>query len=112
MKNKCLILSVFLVVLFSMVCAAYSQDDSRMPGNSMVNLDRVEALKVIQARNENRVLEIPGVVGIGIGLAEDGKDLAFIVYVEKLTSAVRAQAPVHIEGVPIRMIESGVFKAY
>jgi hypothetical protein len=73
---------------------------------------RVEVLREVQERNENRVLAIPGVVGIGIGPTQDGKGLAFIVYVEKLTPEMRGRLPVDIEGIPVRLYESGIIKAY
>lgn len=91
---------------------ASPQNSSQGPEEGVVEIKRVEELKGIQERHEDSVMNIPGVVGIGIGLTEDGKDLAFIVYVEKLTPAVEAQVPDRIEGVPVRIIESGIFKAY
>ena len=57
-------------------------------------------------------MNIPGVVGIGIGLTEDGKGLGFVVYCEKLTPEVRALVPNHLQDVPVRVIESGRFRAY
>ena len=78
----------------------------------MVDLNRVDELREIQAANEDAILNVPGVVGMGIGLTEDGKGLAFVVYCKKLTTQVRAMVPRHVEGVPVRLIESGVFRAY
>jgi hypothetical protein len=104
MRSRYLIVLTVLGVSLIMVSLAL--------GEGVVDIQRVEELKAVQARHEDGVMGIPGVVGIGIGLTEDGKDLAFIVYVEKLTAAVKAQVPDRIEGVPVRMIESGIFKAY
>jgi hypothetical protein len=112
MKKKSLIfLMIFGVsfVILSLVCAQQGTQELR---RGVVSIERVEELKEIQARHEDNIMGIPGVVGIGIGLTEDGADLAFIVYVEKLTSSVEVQVPNRIEGVPVRMIESGIFKAY
>ena len=78
----------------------------------VVDQARVELIKGIQERNEQKVMNIPGVVGIGIGLTEDGKELCFIVYLEKVTASARATVPVRIEGVPVRIVESGIFEAY
>jgi hypothetical protein len=77
-----------------------------------VTLQQVEALKSVQARHANSVFAVPGVVGFGIGLDKDGQGLAFIVYVKKMTHTVQAQVPYSIEGVQVRVIESGAFKAY
>ncbi len=81
-------------------------------GGGGIDLKRVEVLKEIQKRNENWIMSIPGVVGIGIGLTEDGKRPAFIVYVQRLTSRIKVQAPSNIEGVPVRLYESGIIRAY
>jgi hypothetical protein len=94
------------------VSLASPQNSSEQPEEGAMDRKRVEELRGIQARHEDSIMNIPGVVGIGIGLTEDGKDLAFIVYVEKLTLAVEAQVTDRIEGVPVRLIESGIFKAY
>ncbi len=103
---------VFLGVCFLMISWVHGQEGTQKIEGGMVSTQRIEALKGIQASHEDRVMAIPGVVGIGIGLTEDGKDLAFIVYVEKLTPSVKVQMPARIEGVPVRLIESGIFKAY
>lgn len=112
MKLRNLLCLIVLGVFF--VSAAYAQEEnntaqSQLPG---VTLQQVEALKSVQARHENSVFAIPGVVGFGIGLNESGQGPAFIVYVEKLTDSMQAQVPYNIEDVPVRVIESGIFKAY
>lgn len=73
---------------------------------------RIEELRTIQARHEARIMRIPGVVGVGIGLAENGQDMALIVYCEKMTAAVISKVPKTIEGVSVRLIESGRFEAF
>jgi len=103
---------MILGVSLFMVSLAYTQENIQKIGEGVVDTQRVEELKAVQARHEDGVMNIPGVVGIGIGLTDDGKDLAFIVYVERLTSAMKANVPDSIENVPVRLIESGVFKAY
>lgn len=105
-------ISLFLLMVFSLALWLPSAGYAQQSRGGAVDLQRIEELKVIQARNENQVMSIPGVVGIGIGLTEDGKDLAFIVYVEKLTPRIKARVSGQIEEVPVRLIESGIFKAY
>jgi hypothetical protein len=104
MKLRTLLCLTFIALFIFSV--AYAQAENP------VTLQQVEALKTVQARHENSVFAIPGVVGLGIGLNEDGQGLAFIVYVEKMTDTVQTQLPYTIEGVPVRVIESGIFKAY
>jgi hypothetical protein len=73
---------------------------------------RIEKLKTIQARHEAQIMRIRGVVGIGIGLAENGQDMALVVYCEKITDQLISEVPKSIEGVPVRLVESGRFEAY
>ena len=68
--------------------------------------------QVLELRKEDAILNVPGVVGMGIGLTEDGKGLAFLVYCKELSPEARALGPHHLRGVPVRVIESGVFTAY
>lgn len=105
-------ISLFLLMVFSLALWLPSAGYTQQSRGGAVDLQRIEELKVIQARNEDQIMSIPGVVGIGIGLTEEGKDLAFIVYVEKLTPNIKARVSDQIEGVPVRLIESGIFKAY
>ena len=89
-----------------------AQDNATQIKGGVVDPNEVERLKEIQARNEKFVFNIPGIIGIGIGLMEDGKTLGFIVYCEKLTPRVQSQVPRQLNDIPVRLIESGVFKAY
>ena len=73
---------------------------------------RIAYLEAIRAKEEKHILSIPGVIGFGIGLMEDGKTLGFIVYCEALTPEVQSQVPRYLKNIPVRLIESGVFKAY
>ena len=68
-------------------------------------------MRSIQTSNQDSILAIPGIVGIGIGLTEDGENSAFIVYTEKLTDEVAQAVPSTLEGIPVRLIESGEFTA-
>jgi len=108
MRNGRLVFTIVVSVSLFVSALAYPQQRER----AAVELQQVVKLQEIQARHENLVLAVPGVVGIGIGLTEEGKGLAFIVYVEKLTAALKVQLPEHIEGVPVRLFESGIIKAY
>ena len=74
--------------------------------------ERITKLEAVQARHEARIMSIPGVVGVGIGLAENGKDMALIVYCEKMTPEVVSKVPKSVEGASVRLIESGRFEAH
>jgi hypothetical protein len=94
--------------------AASAMGDEMMTEDPVPALDPALApLAEIQARHEDRLFAIPGVVGMGIGQTEDGTAAAFIVYTEKkLAAKSRAQIPAFLEGIPLRIIQSGGFVAY
>ena len=73
---------------------------------------RLERLKKIQQKHEDQIMAVPEVVGIGIGLAESGDDYEFIVYCKKIVPGVQEKLPQLLDGVPVRLIESGPFEAY
>lgn len=115
MKHKITyILTVFGSLLLLIITPVLICAQEVTPQNKRAEIDwnRMDELKQIQAAKEKDVFQIPGVVGIGIGLMENGKDLGFVVYCEKLTPEVDSLVPYTLEGVPVRFIESGVFRAY
>ena len=73
---------------------------------------RIEILKKIQARHQAGLLAVKGVRGVGIGLDDSGTKHALVVFGEKITAALRRAVPRTIEGVPVRLIESGVLVAH
>lgn len=115
MKNSNIIFLFILGISLLMVLIpgpVYAEENAKQTTEGVLNLNRFAELKTIQARNEEAVFNVPGVVGMGIGLTEDGKVPAFVVYCKKLRPESRALFPHHLEGVPVRLIESGVFRAY
>ena len=66
----------------------------------------------VKARHENRLFEIPGVVGTGVSLDDDGNPV-IEVYVERAARATPARPiPKELDGVPVRVIETGPVRAY
>lgn len=65
-------------------------------------------LETIQERNQDRILALPNVVGMGIG--RDSSGLVFRVFVSKRTPGVAA-IPAAVEGVRVVVVESGEFRA-
>jgi hypothetical protein len=77
------------------------------------NHKAVEAANRIKERNEEAILHIEGVVGMGIGLSETVPDQVVIeVYVKKPKPEMRRMIPELLEGVPIKIIETGEIIAY
>jgi len=68
--------------------------------------------KSVRDRHENQLMNIAGAVGTGIGAGDQPGQAAIVVYVEKMSSQAQAAAPKDIEGVPVKLIESGAPFAY
>jgi hypothetical protein len=65
--------------------------------------------KTAMRRHEDQLLSIEGIVGSGIG-REAGKAVINI-YVVKKTKSLQEMIPSTMDGIPVRIIESGEFKA-
>jgi hypothetical protein len=64
-------------------------------------------------RAEAGLFNIPGVVGAGVGLGDDdGANAVVEIYVEKDTPGIRRSLPANLDGVPVRVIETGRIVAY
>jgi hypothetical protein len=72
-------------------------------------LDRVSE---IRTRAEEEFFKNPNVTGLGVGLDESGHGLALIVYARKSAATLAQALPASVEGVPVRVVPSGVFNAY
>jgi hypothetical protein len=59
-------------------------------------------------RHEAALLAIPGVVGVGVGVSETvAGDAVVEVYVEKATPAARSAVPGQVDGVHVKVVETG-----
>ncbi len=67
------------------------------------------SIERVQARHEDAIMAVPGVVGMGIG-EKDGAP-AFHVYVGARTPEVEAQVPDSLGPYPVVIIESGEIRA-
>ena len=67
----------------------------------------------VLADNEAKLMSIPGVVAVGLGLTEEGDRPAIHVYVDvdAAGGAVPAAVPKQIDNVPVRVIKTGEVKA-
>lgn len=74
--------------------------------------ERIRLLKQVQKRHEARLLSVPGVRGVGIGMDEARRDAVLVVFVEKLTDRLKNTIPSKLEGTRVRLIESGVIVAH
>jgi hypothetical protein len=89
-----------------------AQESKQPTQATAMDAARITELRHIQQANEDAVFSIPGVTGIGIGWVENGKQLGFVIYCQKMSTRVRSAVPTTLQGVPVRLVESGLFKAY
>ncbi|MBI4482011.1 MAG: hypothetical protein HY652_03875 [Acidobacteria bacterium] len=67
----------------------------------------------VKGRHEDSLFALPGVVGTGIGASEIAPGVAVIeVYVRAATPDVRRAIPAALEGIPVRIVETGEIVAY
>lgn len=75
-------------------------------GDDMAD-DEIRAVKV---RHERALLQLPGVVSVGIGLSEEGRQ-AIIVGLDGPRPETRAQLPAELDGYPLELREIGTPRA-
>ena len=75
--------------------------------NAVRDLDFVQAVK---RRHDDELMAIPGVVGTSIANDAEGRPL-IEVYVDRPTDEFSDAVPTQIEGVTVRLVETGPFTA-
>jgi hypothetical protein len=80
---------------------------------TQVNPAAVDAVRRVKERHEARLLAIPGVVGLGVGRSERVIGQAAIeIYVKQATGSLRQAIPDSLEGVEVKIVETGEIQAY
>lgn len=69
-----------------------------------------KTIKEVKEAWEERLMAMPGVMGVGIGLTKDTRQKCIKVYVERKASAQAAQIPREIEGYPVEVEIRGTFR--
>jgi hypothetical protein len=73
----------------------------------------VDAVKRVKERHEGKLLAIPGVVGVGVGLSDTVIGQAAIeIYVIQATESLKQVLPKSVDGVEVKTIETGEIHAY
>ena len=73
--------------------------------------ESIEQVRIVKDRHEDDLLKLDEVAATAIGRGDKPGQAAVLVYVKKDTTVIRAQIPDQIEGVPVKIIESGEFTA-
>ncbi len=69
------------------------------------------SIEEVKADWEERLMTIPGVMGVGIGLTQDRQGTCIKVYVNRQSSAQTDQIPQKIEGYPVEVEVRKTFRA-
>jgi hypothetical protein len=72
----------------------------------------VVAASAIKDRHESDLFKIPGVIGTGIGAAGQPGKVAIQVYVDHATPQIDSAVPATLEGIPVKVIETGQLTAF
>jgi hypothetical protein len=69
-----------------------------------------QSIQEVKAKHEQRLMAAPGVVAVGVGKDDDGKQ-AIIVSLDRERPEVRASMPGELEGYPVRVQVIGPVRA-
>jgi hypothetical protein len=73
----------------------------------------VDAVTRVKERHEGRLLGVPGVVGLGVGLSDRAAGQPVIeIYVKQATDSLRRTLPSSLDGVEVKIVETGEIFAY
>ncbi len=61
---------------------------------------------------EEKLMTMPGVMGVGIGLTKDRRETCIKIYVNRAASAQVPQIPEQIEGYPVEVEIGGAFRSF
>jgi hypothetical protein len=67
-------------------------------------------INAVLRAHDNELMQIPGVVGVYVGLRADGKTPCLKVMAARITPAIRSKVPKSIEGYPVEIEETGVIR--
>jgi hypothetical protein len=80
---------------------------------SSVNSAALDDVRKVKIRHEAQLMSVPGVVGVGIGQSEKLPGQAAIeIYVKEPPSAMRSQLPSSLDGIEVKIVETGEIHAY
>lgn len=72
--------------------------------------DSLERVRAVKRAHEADWLRVPGVVGVGIALLEDGCE-GIVVSIEGSPERVRPHVPADVDGVRVELRETGPLRA-
>lgn len=110
------ILSAGWVLLISLaldVVPAFPLEREQEKKGKRMSKEQLRVAQDVLAKNQAKLMSIPGVVGVGIGSTKKGNRPAIHVFVnvEATGGTIPAAIPKQVENVPVRVIETDDIKA-
>lgn len=96
------------LLLIAISCASPRRSQVGQPGDQD-SVKRGDINDVLR-RHDKELMAVPGVVGVAVGLMKDNKTPRLIVFAAKKTKEILDKIPQFIEGHPVEIEESGVFR--
>jgi hypothetical protein len=92
--------------------SAFSQAFSAKRATKMDDAE-IQKAQAALAKHEDTLMNVPGVVGVGIGMTETGTDAAIHVYlnVQATGGTMPAAIPKQLDSVPVRVITTDTMRA-
>ena len=100
-----LLFPIFLLI-FAKPLGGYAAGQDTAPA---MDPNKLEVARAIKNKHEAKLMDLPGVLGMGVGLTETGDDVCIHVYIDPM--ADEGSIPAELDGMPVRVIESSGFKA-
>ncbi len=84
---------------------------AQLPGQA--DAAAVDAVRRVKEKHESKLLNVPGVVGVGVGRSDRVAEQPVIeIYVKKATDSLRKTLPSSLEGVQVNIVETGEIVAH
>ena len=104
---------VFGILGMVVSCAPVQQPSPRTKTDIEQNRESMRDLshaREVKKEHDKQLMEIRGVVGTGISRGAKGQPV-IEVYVERLNESLRQKVPKELDGVAVRIVETGEFTA-
>jgi hypothetical protein len=80
--------------------------------NAGLSNEAVASAKAVRDRHEADLMKIAGAVGTGIAASDEPGQATIEVYLKTLTPKAQARAPKELEGLPVKLVQTGEFAAF